>query len=261
MNVLDSSFWSVGRLVILFRGILSRMLAFSFSTSRCICCGRPSPFHPLCHECEKNRIIGFQGPASSRCRICGRLLVGENSVCMSCRRNGALASFDGVFPLFPYRLWYKNLLFEWKMKGNRSLSPVFAAAVHKALRDLYKGRSVPCLVPVPPRPGKIKRVGWDQVDELCSLLSLCYGYRIERLLVRLSEREQKSRSFKERHDLRGAFGPSRRFTQLKRRGIIPKELVLIDDIVTSGATVLACADILKRGLVENVRVLSLFIVD
>ena len=76
------------------------------------------------------------------------------------------SDLDGVFPLYPYRLWYKNLLFAWKTEGERNLSPVLAAAVHRALGLLYGNAPVPCLVPVPPRPGKIRRKGWDQVDEL-----------------------------------------------------------------------------------------------
>ncbi len=261
MNVFYREFSTAGRLSLLPRGCLSRALSLSFGASSCLCCGRPTLFRPLCRNCIEGRILGFRKPSASRCRVCGKELVGEDSICMTCRRNGDFSLLDGLFPLYPYRLWYKNLLFAWKMEGERSLSPVFAEAIHKALCLLYEGRPVPCLVPVPPRPGKIRRKGWDQVEELCGLLSRRYGYKVERLLVRMSDREQKRKSFGERRDMRGTFAPSRRFTHLKRHDIIPKELVLLDDLVTSGSTVMACADVLKRGLVEKVQVLSLFIVD
>ena len=187
--------------------------------------------------------------------------MGEQGICMTCRREPVFSRLAGIFPLYSYRLWYKNLLFAWKTEGERGLSPLFAAAVHKALCQIYVKGSVPCLVPVPPRPGKIRRKGWDQVDELCRLLSVMYGYRVERLLVRMSGAQQKKKSLSERHVLRGVYGPSARFTRMKRRDIIPKEVVLVDDLITSGATACECADILKRGFVEKVRVLSLFIVD
>ena len=252
---------AAGLFRLLAAGFLSRLLAFAFGGTYCVCCGRPALFRPLCRECTEEHFLGGLKSDSVRCHICGRLLVGEHAVCMACRRDAMFTALDGVFPLYPYRLWYKNLLFSWKMEGERSLSPVFAAAVHKALGFLYEQAAVPCLVPVPPRPGKIRRKGWDQVDELCRLLAVRYGYRVERLLVRQSGGQQKKKGFGERRDMRGVYGPSRRFTQLKRRDIIPTEVVLVDDLITSGSTVAACAAVLKAGYIEKVKVLSLFIVD
>lgn len=226
-----------------------------------MCCGKPSVLLPLCGDCAGRFVLRFPPASSRRCPVCGRPLLSEDGICMTCRREERFSQLDGIFPLYPYRLWYKNLLFAWKTGGERSLSPLFAAAVHRALCQMYGAGEIPCLVPVPPRPGKIRRTGWDQVDELCRLLSVMFGYRVERLLVRMSGEQQKKKSIGERCAMRGTYAPSTRFTRLKRRDIIPKEVVLVDDLVTSGATVCECADILKKGLVEKVRGLSLFIVD
>ena len=246
----------------LFSGIiLSRAFAFLFGGTNCLCCGKPSLFLPLCGDCARRHVLHFIPAFSRRCPVCGRPLLGEQGICMTCRRETVFSRLDGIFPLYSYRLWYKNLLFAWKTEGERSLSPLFAAAAHKALCQMYGAGKVPCLVPVPPRPGKIRRKGWDQVDELCRLLSVMFGYRVERLLVRMSGAQQKKKSIGERHVMRGVYGPSARFTWMKRRDIIPEEVVLVDDLITSGATACECADILKRGFVEKVRVLSLFIVD
>lgn len=261
VNVLYLMFRTVGLVRFLAGAFLSRLLAFLFGGTSCICCGQPSPFRPVCRNCTEERLFAFPGPALGRCGRCGKVLLGEHTVCMTCRSDAMFSDLDGVFPLYPYRLWYKNLLFAWKTEGERNLSPIFAAAVHRALGLLYGNAPLPCLVPVPPRPGKIRRKGWDQVDELCRLLAVRYGYRIERLLVRLSGLQQKKKDFGERRDMRGIYGPSRRFTQLKRRDIIPHEVVLIDDLITSGATVAACTAVLKAGYIEKVKVLSLFIVD
>ncbi|MBQ9538826.1 MAG: ComF family protein [Treponema sp.] len=240
--------------------LLSQLLAFFLGGTECLCCGRLS-FLPLCPECVEKHLMGFAPPSASRCHVCGKPLLGEQGICMACRRDARLSFVDGVFSLYPYRLWRKNLLFAWKVKGERGLSPLFAAAVHKALGMLRPAAGNPVLVPVPPRPGKIRRTGWDQVDELCRLLSILYGYRVEKLLVRMSVSQQKKKSFRERRSVRGAYAASRRFTWMKRHDIIPRDVVLLDDLITSGATVAECADILKKGFVEKVNVLSLFIVD
>lgn len=241
--------------------LLSRLFSLFFGGTSCMCCGKPAVASPLCGDCIRKRILGFELQALSSCSVCGRPLLGEVGSCMACRRSGRFLAVDKSISLYPYRLWYKNLLFAWKTEGERTLSPIFARAVHKALCQLYAGRNVPCLVPVPPRPGKIRRTGWDQVDELCRLLSLMFGYRVERLLVRLSGEQQKKKDFGGRRAMKGIYGPSRQFTRMKRRDTMPREVILIDDLITSGSTVGECADILKRGFVEKVKVLSLFIVD
>lgn len=241
--------------------LLSRMFSLCFGGTECICCGRPVSSSPLCGDCIGKLILGISVATETRCSVCGKVLLGEVGTCMQCREEGRSPLVDGSFSLYPYRMWYRNLLFSWKIEGERSLSPLFARAVHRALEQLYGREKVPCLVPVPPRPGKIRRTGWDQVDELCRLLSLLFGYRVERLLVRLSGEQQKKKDFGGRRATRGNYGPSRQFTRMKRRDTIPSEVVLIDDLITSGSTVGECADILKRGFVEKVKVLSLFIVD
>ncbi len=253
--------WLLLRPAFLASVFLSRAFAFCFGGTSCLCCGKPSLFLPLCRDCARRHVLRFTPVSSRRCSVCGRLLLGERGICMTCRKEPVFSRLDGIFPLYPYRLWYKNLLFAWKAEGERSLSPLFASAVHMALCQMFGAGKVPCLVPVPPRPGKIRRQGWDQVDELCRLLAVMFGYRVERLLVRMSGAQQKKKSIGERYVMRGVYAPSTRFTRLKRRDIIPQEVILVDDLITSGATVCECADILKRGFVEKVRVLSLFIVD
>lgn len=83
----------------------------------------------------------------------------------------------------------KKSLFSWKMSDRRSLSPLFAAVCDGVLKTGFGEGCV--LVPVPPRAGKIRRRGWDQIDELCRYLRFFYGYKVLYLLRRLSTVQQK----------------------------------------------------------------------
>ena len=185
--------------------------------------------------------------------------MGEEEFCFSCRDEHHFQNVDAVFPLYTYRLWRKNLLFEWKINSQRSLSSLFAKAVDTALRMLYPDRSVPPVVPVPPRPGKIRTAGWDQVDELCRYLHSCYGYTVLHLLQRFSREQQKKKTLEQRLESKSSYGLLHE-KPLKNK-TVPEEVVLLDDIVTTGATVNACAEVLHNVGIRKVQVLSLFIVD
>ncbi len=237
----------------------------------CLCCGAVTLLPGLCERCRKQFLSWrpFFTPAerplepqvAARCRICGKPLLSESAVCLSCRTKRVLFHTDGVFPLHAYRLWNKTLLFNWKIEGNRALSPLFAAAVHAAVSSLYAcfGRTLP-VVPVPPRPGKIRRTGWDQIAELSRLLEIEYGIPVLPLLARLSSVQQKKLARAERILGKGSsyvFAPPRRL----RQKAVPEEVILLDDVLTTGATVEHCAKVLKSAGVRRVYAVTLFIVD
>lgn len=175
---------------------------------------------------------------------------------MECREREGESSLDALFPIHSYRQWKKELAFAWKSEGQRRLSPLLARLLFKALKEL--GLEKTPLVPVPPRPGKIKEKGWDQVEELASILEKKRGILVRRdILERKSGGQQKKLGRDERlgaagavYDLRPAF-----------TGSVPPEVVLLDDIVTTGATMEKCAWLLKVAGAQKVYGLALFRVD
>lgn len=270
-------FW-VSRCVL---SALREAVAFVSGENECVVCGSYSGAVPVCKNCEclfdvsekcstkatktiensGSALCGSLSESDRRCAVCGKILVSEHGVCMRCRNENILSHTDGVFPLYSYRLWNKTLLFLWKTAGNRSLSHFFAVRMCSALR--VHGAKV--VVPVPPRPGKIKTHGWDQIADLCPYIENS-GFVVCRLLERLSKMEQKKLGREGRMGIIGASYRLRNsraiFHELKRcGGKIPREVFLLDDVMTTGSTVECCAEILKNAGVEVVKVITLFIVD
>lgn len=240
-------------------------LSFVFGGEVCAGCGRRTVVYPLCADCAST----FLRPPPPRCPSCASLLSGGENICWRCRDGiGKKLSVAGMHPAHSYALWRKELLFDWKSRGIRSLSPFFAALAERKIRDAEKGEDSPlCVVPVPPRPGKIRRRGWDQVDELCFYLRHGYGRRVLRILRRLSKNQQKKLSREERLGTRGkgyrAVDGKKLRKALFRAGFdsVPETVVLVDDVVTTGATVCDCASVLASLGVRRVHCVSLFIVD
>jgi len=223
-------------------------------------CGENCVLTPVCSDC--NLKFFSINKESERCKYCGRTLISTSGTCLECRENPVLTNVDFAFPLYSYRLWNKELLFEWKMKNVRSLSYFFAKKAAEAMEFL----DVKVIVPVPPRKGKIAKNGWDQVDELCSILESCFGFKVLRILERTSEVQQKKLDRNERlQTIESAYRllPEKKISKMLKKfdGCLPETVCLIDDVCTTGSTLECCSKLLRTYGFKRVGVLSLFTVD
>ena len=244
---------------------LLKIIRFVFSNlagkNNCIICGKNSFYIPVCSACS-SLYFSVQKDWSDRCLFCGKKLLSLYNRCMKCRSEKLLVHTDRLFPLFSYRLWNKTLMFDWKISGNRCISAFFAEKINCFFSD----KSNVVIVPVPPRKGKIRKKGWDQIDELARFLRWRYGFCILKILQRLSTQEQKKLDREERI---GRINNSYCMTsprKLKRilkpfMGKIPEEVWLLDDVSTTGATIESCSYVLKSAGVKKVYAVTLFTVD
>ncbi len=154
----------------------------------------------------------------------------------------------------------KTLLFEWKFKAERSLSFVFAKMCDIALKTHFEKDIV--LIPIPPRPGKIRKVGWDQIAELSHILKALYDYKVLHLLKRKTKIQQKKLNRELRLNSGSkSYVASNLLKSLAVKNQLPKHVILLDDVLTTGITVENCAKILKSFGIPKVDVLTLVIVD
>jgi ComF family protein len=231
---------------------LTREYLFSVG---CAGCGRDlldahEAWYGLCRTC----LEGFSLSGGERCSSCGRPLISEQGQCLPCRESAAGSVFDGAFSLFPHTGGGRNLLGAYKFGKNLALGNVFAERILQALDRLPLSEPKRVLVPVPPRPGKIRRTGWDQMAYLAQLLKKEGSVTLCPCLKRLPSQSQKELNREDRQtNLRG-----------KIRCVKPiprdyaRELILFDDVITTGATLDACARALKNAGARRVFALSLF---
>jgi len=104
------------------------------------------------------------------------------------------------------------------------------------------------LVPVPAAPARALRRGFDPAWELASALHRQTGASVAALLRRRDLRRQRGRSRRQR---------LRRPPQIEAAGPVPGEVLLVDDVVTTGATADACARALRGAGATSVRVVAI----
>lgn len=136
----------------------------------------------------------------------------------------------------------------WKDGGRGELTPVMVRAVRRAAAAAgaqLRGAAVPLwVVPVPPRAAAVRRRGADLVgalaDGVVAELAAAGAVRARGLLVRRGSGAQAALGSRARGANAAAY--------LLRRGPEPgAACLLVDDVVTTGATLAACEDALVRA--------------
>lgn len=213
----------------------------------CILCGeraegldtslRAPPCLPLCASCR----AGLKGIQGRRCSVCGKELYSELETCCSCR--GKKPACAAVYPLFSYRGAAAKLLRAYKFKQRVSLAAFWAALAAQAIDERWPGFAI---VPVPPRPEKIRLRQWDQVEAIVVKLHN-KGYPIERLLERRAETQQKTLNRR----MRKANAEKAYSVIPAKARLVPSKVLILDDVYTTGATVEACAQALRaQGAID-----------
>ena len=232
--------------------LLRSVFAFFINTEDCIICGNKCFDVPICNKCISSHFY-LNNNLSDYCCICGKKLISETETCIKCRVEKTVKNLDRTFSLFPYNLWNVEIMFRWKKKDERVFSDFFAKLLAEKIYFLKKIYGDFVVVPVPPRNGKVKKIGWDQVDDLYKLLK--YKYKIEsiKMLERISSTEQKK--LDRNHRLL-----QNQNSYIKRKNIqyIPKIVCLIDDVKTTGSTLDSCGSILRSLGVEKVYALTIY---
>ena len=203
----------------------------------------------ICGQCQSSLKL----PEERKCDICGKFLISETGTCLPCRNREdkkSKHSYNRLWTLYPYTGKYRKLLAAYKFKKNLSLANILA----KKIMEIIKENPVfndAVIVPVPPRPGKIKDTGWDQVNHLIKCLKkLSKFYRINKCLKRKKSKIQKQLTRTERiENLKG---------RIYLNGTAPKTALIIDDVITTGSTMEVCSQVLKENGTETVYGICLF---
>ncbi len=227
---------------------LRGLVVFLLGSEKCIICKKENTF--LCNSCFCKTFALPQKVC--RCKKCGRMLNNNKNYCVDCAGGSIFVHLDFALPLFAYTGNRKKLLQHWKLKQNRQLVFYFARFFYRYYRKYFDSM---VLVGVPPRPGKMFNLGWDQIDDLALVLQGKYNLKFAKLLVRTDDSQQKFRSRSQRINSRARYKLNPR-----HKGTMPRKVLLIDDVMTTGATVEECARVLKSAGVEQVYALTLFFV-
>lgn len=223
--------------------------------SRCpVCAGhvaRPT-LGPLCEACWRDL-------PRHRARLCacgfplrGRVL----DACGRCRRG--LASFARGFSFGPYEGALRGALHELKYRGRRRVAARLAEALLTDAGSASVLTPGAVLVPVPLHPRRRRERGFNQAELLAAELSRRADLRVAgaALVRRIDTPSQTGLSAAARRaNMAGAFAVR------QRAQVAGRVVVLVDDVLTTGATARACARVLIQAGAAEIRLLTAARVD
>ncbi len=230
------------------RSIPGRMLDLLYPPV-CPFCGGISPAG-ICGKCRK-KIVYIGEP---RCKRCGKPLKEDTEeFCADCR--GQESCLNCGLNLWIHREPVPGALYRFKYHNKRSYGRIFAGelAEHygKQLR-LWKIREI---LPVPLHSSRRRKRGFNQSEIIARELAAAVGIPVRTdVLLRIKKTApQKSLGKQERQaNLRGAFAVPASWDP-------PENVLLIDDIYTTGATLERAAKVLRTAGVRNVYFLTVSI--
>lgn len=177
------------------------------------------------------------GQIPERCYRC-RKLSPANKTCKSCRSSSNLNTVQAVTV---YEFIAKDLVWHLKFQGAQ------AAARLIARQMLPYTKAGVMLVHVPTATVRVRRRGYDQARLITRSLSSYSGLPCRTLLGRVGQHHQVGASREQRTtQLKSAF------RVINRAAVEGAHIVLIDDVLTTGATMEAAARALKAAGAKQV---------
>ena len=209
------------------------------------CLGCNSRGRYICAACAE-RMPKLERPF---CTVCAS--PGINGICSWCREHSpSIDTIRSPYLYVPQSPIYRAIT-KLKYRGLRSIAPELADLLYKFLSS-RRGAQSDIVVPVPSHPSRMRQRGYGQAALIAAALakrldSPVNTHDLRRIVNAPSQLETDSRE--ERWtQVSGGFEAEPRFSGAN--------VLLVDDLVTTGSTASACADALKRAGARRVVGLS-----
>lgn len=203
--------------------------------SRCAVCGA-WPARPLCEAC-----IARFAQLRHRCGTCALPLPAGAPVCGACLREPP--PLDACFAAVPYAYPWSGLLARFKFQGEAGWARALAEhmAAIPGLREELGAADL--LLPMPLAPRRLAERGFNQA--LLLARALAPAKTEARLLLRL--RETGSQSALDRKGRQANVRDAFAIEPLRARELRDRAVLLVDDVMTSGASLHAAAEAVRRA--------------
>ena len=201
----------------------------------------------ICPECEKK----LQPIGHPRCYKCGKPIE-EGEYCKDCQKHTHI--FDQGRGIFVYDGIMRRSVTRYKYYGCREYGDFYAKAMYRyAWKNLNQWKP-DLIAPVPIHKSKERLRGFNQAAYLAERLSCYTGIPVDTDLVQKvvkTKSQKKLNAMQRRKNLEKAF--------LVTKNIRGKDILVIDDVYTTGSTIDAMAGCLRKRGAKNIYFLTVCI--
>ena len=192
-------------------------------------------FPPRCPSCS-----AYVERRGIFCAGCTQRLIGLHALACTGETQKYL---DGIWAFAHYRAGVRDLLRTLKYRRQKSALPALHTILTMGEAALAPLPRPLVAVPVPLAPQRMRERGFNQAEEIFAPWLAAHGIALRPMLVRTRETAplyERTRTERQR-ELRGAFALA---VDADPAG---RDVLLVDDIMTTGTTLTVCAQVLKRA--------------
>lgn len=208
----------------------------------CVGCGTDGEF--LCDACIENLPL-LHPPYCNRCGLPNS----GHTICPDCQN--LPLTIDGIRSMYLHEGLARDAVHALKYKNIKAMAKPLAVLMARHLEA--KPFSIDIITAVPMHPKRLRSRGYNQPDLLADELSRLTGLALAKdSLIRTKDTiSQVSLAADDRiQNVEAAF-------QCKDHAFVDKDVLLVDDVCTTGATLNACAIALREGGANSVWGLTL----
>ncbi|MEM9287790.1 MAG: ComF family protein [Pseudomonadota bacterium] len=218
---------------------------------RCASCGALTERQVgLCSACWPG-LSFITDPFCERCGVPFEFAVPGRSVCAACLRRPP--AFDRAFSPLSYGDMSRTLILQLKHGDRLGHAQLLANLMAPHVASF--GLESPLVMPVPLHPWRLIWRRFNQSVLLARHLARTTGHKLDVFSLarrRRTKMQQGLDARQRRENVRAAF-----MVPAKRRGFVKgRDILLIDDVFTTGATVEACCKPLRKAGARRIGVLT-----
>ncbi len=151
----------------------------------------------------------------------------------------------------------QNLLHQLKYRGHQEVGTLLGDWLGHELKAAWKGEEIDLVIPVPLHKKRQRKRGYNQVAAFGKQLALSLDAQYDEGIL-LRKKFNKKLAFKKRLDRWDSLA---NIFEVTTQDLNRKHILLVDDIMTTGATIEACALTLKKCGNPKISVATMAITD
>lgn len=204
---------------------------------KCIFCSRDIPSGYICSHCDQEEIYNNK----NRCVVCDVPLKEGNIICDHCKDKKQARHFKNLYCPFLYDGYVRKSILSFKSDGAKYLAHPFAYFIAEKLELAQVEFDL--IVPVPSHKDNVKKRGYNPAYVLAQEISKIMNKPIEDILYKTRRTaNQKYLDYTQRQtNLENSM------VLLNKSIVNNKNILIVDDIITTGATIEACAKLMPKA--------------
>ncbi len=199
----------------------------------------------LCHEECYEKLVKIKEPL---CKKCGKMMEDESiEYCFDCT-NKKKEFIEGR-AVFLYDELMKNSISAFKYKSKKEYGTFYANEIVNYLGDFIKSKNIDAIIPVPVHKDKLKIRGYNQAYIIAKIVGKKLSIKVlSKALIRTTNTapQKELNNVQRFKNLNNAFDVNRQFFDSLECVEKLNNILIIDDIYTTGATINNCAKALKK---------------